>query len=149
MAAQLTPGHLSTGHVRKRSRSQSNSTSPYAQALRMIAVAVMAVHGVIHAMGTVLLWEIAEPGALRYSDAVPTPGSALGYVCGALWAVAGIGFCAAAFRLATMRSAMVLSASSAVLSAAMISMMVADAPVGFFVSLAVLAICTGMAVRSR
>jgi hypothetical protein len=141
-------GHFTTQISPRRHGSRHNSSSQM-RVLRLAGAVILCTHGLIHAMGTVLLWRIAEPGTLRYSDAVPDAGSTLGYFGGALWAVAGIGFCIAAVQLATRRSALVTTVSSALLSAVMISLMFANAPVGFFVSLAILAVCVAIAFRAR
>ena len=71
-----------------------------ARAATIAAAVVMAAHGLVHLMGVSLLWQLGEPGQLRYADAVPAPGSAAAYVAGGLWLVAAVLFVAAAVRLA-------------------------------------------------
>ncbi|HEY5247431.1 MAG TPA: hypothetical protein VIJ15_03140 [Dermatophilaceae bacterium] len=47
--------------------------------------AVLAGHGLIHLMGVALLWELGQPGELRYADMSPVPGSAAGILAGVVW----------------------------------------------------------------
>jgi uncharacterized integral membrane protein len=61
-------------------------------AARSIAAVVLAGHGVVHLLGVPLQWRLGEPGALRYADAYPEPGTAAGFVAGAGWLAAGLLF---------------------------------------------------------
>jgi len=56
----------------------------FAERIRIPAAAVLAAHGAIHLMGVVLLWHVAQPGGLHYSDMHPAPSSAAGFVVGPL-----------------------------------------------------------------
>ena len=67
------------------------------------AVALIAVHGLVHLMGVSLLWKLGEPGQLRYADAVPEPGTAAAYLVGGLWLAAAVLFVAAGVLLAAGR----------------------------------------------
>jgi hypothetical protein len=58
-------------------------------AVRWLAAIFIALHGAVHLMGVALLWKLAEPGGLQYADAVPTPGTAAGYLVGFGWLLAG------------------------------------------------------------
>jgi hypothetical protein len=51
-------------------------------------------------MGVSLLWQLGEPGQLRYADAVPEAGSAAAYAVGGLWLLAAVLFMAAGVLLA-------------------------------------------------
>ena len=55
-------------------------------------------------MGAALEWRIAEVGALRYADAVPTAGSAAGIVAGAGWLLAAVLFVVAGALLIAHRA---------------------------------------------
>jgi hypothetical protein len=109
---------------------------------RWAGVGLLAAHGAIHGMGVALLWRWAEPGTLRYADAVPAPGSALGYLAGLAWLVAGVGFIVGAWRLAHHdRRWLPTITGAAVLSFALVVLMAAQAPVGVAFDVAVLATC--------
>jgi hypothetical protein len=71
----------------------------WARLTAIAAPVVIAVPGLIYLMGVELLWKLGQPGGLRYADAVPTPGSAAGYVVGGLWLLAAVLFVAAAVLL--------------------------------------------------
>jgi hypothetical protein len=75
------------------------SRPAWARVAVIAAAAVMAAHGLIHLMGVALLWQLGEPGQLRYADAVPASGSAAGYLAGGLWLAAAVLFVAAAALL--------------------------------------------------
>lgn len=69
--------------------------SPYSAAawmMRITATAVLVVHGLIHVIGFMLLWRIAQLGQLRYAGMHPTPGTAAGIAVGAVWLVAAVLF---------------------------------------------------------
>ncbi|SFD45315.1 hypothetical protein [Streptomyces aidingensis] len=56
---------------------------------------VIVAHGLMHLAGTLLFWELAEPGGLGSADAVPAAGSVAGFAVGGLWLWAGGTFVAA------------------------------------------------------
>ncbi|MHA6794251.1 hypothetical protein ACVGVM_12200 [Pseudonocardia bannensis] len=63
----------------------------------------MAGHGLLHLLGVVLLWGLAEPGALRFADNVPPAGSPVGALAGAGWLAATALFVLAAGLLSVRR----------------------------------------------
>lgn len=68
-------------------------------AARWLAAIFIASHGLVHLMGVLLLWKLAEPGTLRYADTAPTPGTATGYLVGFGWLLAGFTLVLAAWAL--------------------------------------------------
>lgn len=116
--------------------------------LRMGSALVLAAHGAIHAMGTVLLWGLAEPGELRAADAVPQPGTLAGWLVGGWWALAGALFVVAAGSLLAHRRVAGLAAVAALVSLPPIVLMAAQAPVGIAVDIAILVIAA-IALRRR
>jgi hypothetical protein len=103
-------------------------------------------HGLVHALGVLLLWGLGEPGDLTVADAVPAAESAGGVVAGALWGVAGLAFVLAGILLAMGRAGWLrLAVGGAVVSLPVVALMAAAAPVGLAVDLAVL----GSAVWAR
>jgi hypothetical protein len=106
---------------------------------RRIAAAVLAGHGALHLMGVALLWRLAEPGALRYADVLPTAGPGLRAVAGAAWLSAAVLLAAAAALLLARRPAWRPTAGvGAAVSAAVLLPAAAVAPVGLAVDAAVL-----------
>jgi hypothetical protein len=96
---------------------------------------VLAAHGLVHLMGVSLLWRLGEPGELSYADAVPDPGTALGYLVGAVWLLAAAVLVAAAVLLLGSRSAWRRTAlSGAVLSSAVIALNPEPAVAGLVVN---------------
>uniref|UniRef100_UPI001A9D05AB hypothetical protein n=1 Tax=Streptomyces sp. YIM 98790 TaxID=2689077 RepID=UPI001A9D05AB len=82
---------------------QSHLAGPALPGRRAVAAVgglVLAGHGLIHLLGTVLLWELAEPGRLEYADAVPAAGSVAGFAAGGLWLWTGGSFIGAGVLLA-------------------------------------------------
>ncbi len=65
---------------------------------------ILAVHGLIHLMGVALLWELGQPGELRYAEMSPVPGSVVGLAAGAVWLTSAALFVWAAGLLITHRS---------------------------------------------
>lgn len=107
---------------------------------------LLAGHGLVHALGVVLLWGLGEPGRLTAADAVPAAGSTLGIAAGAVWAVAGLAFVLAGILLVKGRVAWLrLAGGGAVVSLPVVALMAAAAPVGVAVDLAVI----GLAVWAR
>lgn len=73
-------------------------------ALRHLAAAALATHGLLHVMGSTLLWRSTGPADARWSAALtPAPGSAPGIAVGAAWLLAGALFVSAAVLLARSR----------------------------------------------
>jgi hypothetical protein len=70
---------------------------------RWVGVTILSAHGLLHVFGVMLLWKVAEPGRLRYEDVAPAPGTAAGYVVGAMWLLAALLFWFAALALARRR----------------------------------------------
>lgn len=58
-----------------------------ARALRIVAAAVLTVHGLVHLVGVALLGRRAEPGELRHDDVRPEAGSTAAVGVGVLWLV--------------------------------------------------------------
>jgi hypothetical protein len=109
----------------------------------------MAAHGVIHAMGVALLWQLGEPGTLRCADAVPEPGGVAGIVAGGGWAVAGLLFLGAAMLLLLRRDGWPrIAVMGAAVSLPWLLLMVASAPVGLAVDVLVLLV-GGWMLRTR
>jgi hypothetical protein len=117
---------------------------------RVCSAAVLAIHGAVHAMGVALLWELGQPGSLRYADAAPTPGTAWAIVVGGLWALAGLLFITAGVMLAMARHEWLgLATAAAVISVPVIVPMVGQAPLGLAVSGAVLVVCVALLRGAR
>jgi hypothetical protein len=69
-----------------------------------------------------VLWKLGEPGQLRYSGTVPTPGSIAGYLVGCLWLAAALLFVIAGILLAARRATWrVIGLVAIVLSVAVIA----------------------------
>ncbi len=51
-----------------------------------IAIVVVA-HGLVHLMGVVLLWRLAQPAGLHYGQMRPVPGSTGGIIVGVGWLI--------------------------------------------------------------
>ena len=94
-------GEIVVGESRS---TRSGNHRGWVRAAVIAAAVVVAAHGLVHLMGVALLWKIGEPGQLRYTDAVPAPGSTAGYLVGGLWLAAGAAFVAAAVLLAARRA---------------------------------------------
>jgi hypothetical protein len=94
---------------------QSSHHHPgWARVALAAAAVIFAAHGLVHLMGVALLWKLGEPGQLRYSDAVPAPGSTAGYLVGGLWLAAAVLFVIAGIMLVARRAAWRLVALTAV-----------------------------------
>lgn len=101
---------------------------------RRASSVVLAGHGLIHLMGVALLWHLGQPGALRYADAHPDPGSPAAGIVGAVWLMSGLLFGLAALRLRARRPAWRRAALPAVvLSIPVLAMSVSVAAAGLAV----------------
>jgi hypothetical protein len=60
---------------------------------------VVGLHGVIHVVGFLLLWELAEVGEFTYDMATPDAGTTAGRIVGAAWLVAAVLFVATAIEV--------------------------------------------------
>jgi hypothetical protein len=117
---------------------------------RWSAVAVLAGHGLIHAMGVTLLWRLGEPAALQYADGTPDPGSVAGLAAGVVWAVAGLLFVAAAVLLAARRRRWLpVAVAAAAVSLPAVLLMAGAAPVGVAADALVLLAGGGMLAGRR
>jgi O-antigen ligase len=75
--------------------------------VRLAGGVVMIGHGLLHFMGTVLLWHLVRPGDLQYGDIVPgpqsssavLPGSSIAILAGTEWLAAALVFVAAGIAL--------------------------------------------------
>lgn len=71
--------------------------------LRIVVALVLIGHELIHVMGFVLFLRLGEPGDLRYSGALPEPGTLAGTAAGILWLAAAGTFLASAVLLLVAR----------------------------------------------
>jgi len=120
--------------------------------VRWVAAIFVALHGLVHLMGVVLLWKLAEPGGLRYADAVPVPGTAAGYVIGLGWLAAGAVLVVAAWLLAMRKPVWpVIALVGALLSSAVILVNPGQAYAGLIANAAVLGLAAmgWLATRAR
>jgi hypothetical protein len=117
------------------SRGQSEHRYPgWPRAASAAAAVIIAAHGLVHLMGVALLWKLGEPGQLRYSEAVPTPGSVAGYLVGCLWLAAAVLFVIAGILLVSRRAAWrVIGLIAVVVSAAVIALAPGQAVAGLVV----------------
>jgi len=120
--------------------------------VRWLAAIFVALHGAVHLMGVVLLWKLAEPGGLRYADAVPTPGTVGGYLVGAGWFLAGAVLGVAAWLLVMRRAVWpAVAVAGALLSSAVILINPGQAYAGLIANVVVLglAVLGWLATRAR
>ncbi|MEE1786719.1 hypothetical protein PUR71_28015 [Streptomyces sp. SP17BM10] len=85
-----------------------------------------------------VLWRLAEPGNLRYADAVPRPGSSAGTTVGALWLSAAVLFVWSAVLLVTRLPWAAVTVVAAVVSAPVVTLMGSAARAGLVVDIGVL-----------
>lgn len=117
---------------------------------RWTGAVLLALHGAIHGMGFALLWQLTEPGELRYGDSVPEAGSALGFAVGLVWLLAGAAFVYGAWLLSKRADRWLpVVAGSAAVSLVVVALMRAETAVGLGVDLAVLAVCAVCWTRRR
>ena len=108
--------------------------SPWKRAPILAAAVLIGAHGLVHLMGTVLLWKLGQPGQLRYAHAAPTPGSTAGYLVGGLWLMAAVLFAATAILLAARRPAWRAAALGGIaISVSVISLAPAQAVAGLVI----------------
>ncbi|WP_416978056.1 hypothetical protein [Streptomyces sp. T028] len=101
-------------------------------------------------MGVVLLWRIAQPGDLRYTDAVPRPGSPAAVVTGAVWLSAAVLFVAAAVLVAVdHRRWAAVAVLATALSVPVLAFMASATRVGLAVDVVVLLAVLLTAVTGR
>ncbi|WP_104523651.1 hypothetical protein [Blastococcus atacamensis] len=72
---------------------------------RTLAAVVLVIHGLVHLMGTSLLWKWGQPGELHYGDVRPEAGSTAAMVVGGAWLIALLLYLVTAALLATGRPA--------------------------------------------
>ena len=110
---------------------------------RWIGAAVLALHGLVHLVGVVDLWRLAEPeGGFRttFLDGRWEPAEPVLYLAGALWLVAGAAFVAAAYALVRRRSWLVPWTAAAATASLVLSLAAwPEAQIGVLVNLALLA----------
>jgi hypothetical protein len=109
---------------------------------RYLISAVLALHGLIHAIGFAAAWQLGALTGVTAAPSFPTlnAGSAPVLVLGVLWVVAGAGFVLGGVGLAADRSWWVaVTAASALLSLVLTGMWWQSAPVGIMIDLAVFA----------
>ena len=80
-------GHSTVGAAAVRRWVHGHPT--LATSARVVVAVFLLLHGLVHALGVALLWRIREPGDLHYADTTPEPGSAVGWIAGAGWMLAG------------------------------------------------------------
>jgi hypothetical protein len=94
--------------VTTRPSGSSNRRSRGAPVLVRFAGGVVIIgHGLLHLMGTMLLWHLGRPGDLQYGDMVPgpqsssavLPGSSIAILAGMEWLAAALVFVAAGIAL--------------------------------------------------
>ncbi len=71
---------------------------------RWVGAAVLAGHGLLHLPGVALLWRWGQPGALRYVDMRPVPGTGAGVAVGGLLLAGAVLFVLTAVSLLTGRA---------------------------------------------
>jgi Na+-translocating ferredoxin:NAD+ oxidoreductase RnfD subunit len=104
------------------------------RAVPAVAAVIIAAHGLVHLMGAAVLWKLGEPGQLRYSEAVPTPGSIAGYLVGCLWLAAAVLFVIAGILLLARRAAWrVIGLIAVVVSVSVIALAPGQAAAGLVV----------------
>jgi hypothetical protein len=107
--------------------------------VRWAGGAVLALHGLIHLMGVVLLWKLGQPGDLRYADMSPVAGSVAGLAVGVVWLAGAALFVFAAALLVSSRSGWRAAALAAVvLSVPVLGPSASMASAGLVVDAAVL-----------
>lgn len=110
--------------------------------VRFVIAGILVIHGLIHVLGVVTNWEIAEVdelGASTLFDVEPGGGPAL--VLGLLWLVAALGFVAAGVGLAARaRWTRTVAAAAAAVSLVVTVMWWSDAWIGAVVSAVVCAV---------
>jgi hypothetical protein len=109
---------------------------------RYLVSAVLALHGLIHAIGFAAAWQLGALTGVTAAPSFPTwnARSAPVLVLGVLWLMAGAGFVLGGIGLAADRSWWVpAAAASALLSLVLTGMWWQSAPVGIAIDLAVLA----------
>jgi hypothetical protein len=112
----------------------------WARVAVIAAAVVIAAHGLVHLIGVSLLWQLGEPGQLRYADAVPAPGSAAAEVIGGLWLLAAVLFVMAAVLLATGRAWRPAALAGVVVSAPVIGLAPGQAAAGLAIDGLILAL---------
>jgi hypothetical protein len=113
------------------------------------AAVVIAAHGLVHLMGVSLLWQLGEPGQLRYADAVPAPGTVAAEVVGGLWLLAAVLFVMAAILLATGRPWRLAALAGVMVSVPVIGLAPGQAVAGLVVDGLILALVTVSWLRAR
>lgn len=121
-----------------------------ARAAAVVIALFLAAHGAVHGMGVALLWRLGEPGALRFADAVPTPGTVAGYLVGLGWLVAGGLLIATAGLFLTRQAGWRATAlAGALLSVAVIGLNPAQAIAGLAADALVLVLGAGSWLAGR
>jgi hypothetical protein len=100
-------------------------------------------------MGVSLLWKLGEPGQLRYTDAVPAPGTVAAEVVGGLWLLAAMLFEMAAILLATGRPWRLAALAGVAVSAPVIGLAPGLAVAGLVVDGLILALAAVSWLRFR
>jgi hypothetical protein len=109
--------------------------------LRIVVALVLIGHGLIHVMGFVLFLRLGEPGDLRYSGALPEPGTLAGTAAGILWlAAAGVFLASAVLLLAARPLWRHLTLAGAIISVPLVVLNLHMAGAGFIVDAVLLAL---------
>ncbi|MEU9044794.1 MULTISPECIES: hypothetical protein [unclassified Kitasatospora] len=117
--------------------------------MRWLGGTVLAGHGLIHLLGVAVLWRLAEPGGLRYADAVPRPGSLAGTIVGTLWLLAAMLLVWSAVLLVAHLRWAAVTVVAAVVSAPVLALMGSAAGAGLAVDAGVLITVLGCTLVVR
>ena len=121
------------------SSSPFNKTGPKATGQRWISGIFLIAHGLVHAMGVVLLMKWGETKELGYADTHPNPATGAGYAFALLWLLATVLFVVAGVLLIQRRASwMMIVLPAAVLSIVAIVPMASSAPLGLLIDVAVI-----------
>jgi len=129
-------------------RDAAPATTVVTGPLRWPLAAVMVVHGLIHAMGVAVLFELGEPGDLTYADSVLEPGSAPALAAGTAWALAGLAFLVAGALLVARAPAWWPVAVAAAIVSLPLMFTAVPAPAGVVANVVILA-AAGVDLRQR
>ncbi|TNB67767.1 hypothetical protein FHJ30_20155 [Arthrobacter sp. BB-1] len=109
--------------------------------VRLLVALVLMGHGLIHVMGFVLFLRMGEPGDLRYTGALPEPGTLTGTAAGILWfAAAGVFLASAVLLLAARPFWRCLTLAGVTVSVPLVALNLHMALAGFIVDVVLLAL---------
>lgn len=117
---------------------------------RIAGGVVLVLHGLIHIVGFLLLWRIAELGDFTYDMATPEAGTWPGRVVGVAWLVAAALFVVAGLLLVAGRATWRAPALAGVIvSTPALLVDAGDAPAGLVVNAVVLLVLAGPRLTDR